>query len=67
MNFIFDWAYRRKGLGKQVLNQIKILAQARGIHALHLEVERSNSRAQKLYADADFEVREKYVLMSMRL
>lgn len=59
--------YRGKGLGKQVLNQIQILAKAQGIQALHLEVERSNIKAQRLYAQADFEVREKYVLMSVKL
>ncbi|MEA5466691.1 GNAT family N-acetyltransferase [Leptothoe sp. PORK10 BA2] len=59
--------YRGKGLGKQVLNQIKLLAQAQGIQALHLEVARSNIKAQRLYAYANFEVREKYVLMSVKL
>jgi ribosomal protein S18 acetylase RimI-like enzyme len=59
--------YRGKGLGKQVLNQIQILAKAQGIQALHLEVERSNIKAQRLYARANFEAREQYVLMSMKL
>jgi ribosomal protein S18 acetylase RimI-like enzyme len=59
--------YRGKGLGKQVLNQIQILAKAQGIQALHLEVERSNIKAQRLYAQATFEAREKYVLMSIKL
>lgn len=59
--------YRGKGLGKQVLNQIQILAKVQGIQALHLGVERSNIKAQRLYAQADFEVREKYVLMSVKL
>jgi GNAT superfamily N-acetyltransferase len=59
--------YRGKGLGRQVLDQIKILAKARGIQALHLEVERSHIKAQRLYACAKFEAREKYVLMSIKL
>ena len=59
--------YRGKGLGKQALDQIKILAKQRGLQALHLEVDRSNSRAQRLYANAGFEAREKYILMSAKL
>lgn len=59
--------YRGKGLGRQALNQIKILAKEQGIQALHLEVARSNIKAQRFYADANFEVREKYVLMSVKL
>ncbi|MEB3338525.1 MAG: GNAT family N-acetyltransferase [Leptolyngbyaceae bacterium] len=59
--------YRGKGLGRQALNQIKLLAKAQGLQALHLEVERSHFKAQRLYAQANFEVREKYVLMSVKL
>jgi ribosomal protein S18 acetylase RimI-like enzyme len=59
--------FQRKGLGKQTLELIKILAKEWGLHSLHLEVERSNINAQKLYTDANFEVREKYVLMSTKL
>lgn len=59
--------YRGRGFGRQALDQIKLLAQAQGIQALHLEVERSNVNAQRLYANANFEAREKYVLMSVKL
>jgi ribosomal protein S18 acetylase RimI-like enzyme len=59
--------FRGKGLGRQSLELIKTLAKARGIRALHLEVERSHISAQKLYAQANFEVREKYVLLSAKL
>ena len=36
-------------------------------HALHLEVARANVRARMLYSSAQFETREKFVLMSLTL
>ncbi|RMF68504.1 MAG: hypothetical protein D6742_05020 [Cyanobacteria bacterium J069] len=56
-----------QGLGRQTLELIKVLAMRKGVRALHLEVERSNFKAQNLYIQADFEVRERYVLMSTKL
>jgi GNAT superfamily N-acetyltransferase len=65
--FYIEPDFRGQGLGKQALELIKPLAKARGIRALHLEVERSHIKAQKLYTQANFEPREKYVLMSAKL
>jgi GNAT superfamily N-acetyltransferase len=59
--------FRGKGLGKQTLEFIKITAKERGIRALHLEVARTNTTAHKIYAQSNFEIREKYVLMSVKL
>ena len=59
--------YRGKGLGTQVLEFIKAGAGKYDVKVLHLEVARSNKKARKLYAQAGFTVREKYVLMSIPL
>lgn len=59
--------FRGKGLGKRTLEFIKIAAQDLGIRAIHLEVARANTNAHKLYSRSNFEVREKYVLMSVKL
>jgi ribosomal protein S18 acetylase RimI-like enzyme len=59
--------YRRKGLGRQVFEHIKDEANKHDIRALHLEVARSNSNAQKLYSRANFVVRDKYLLMTATL
>ncbi len=59
--------FRGLGLGKQTLNQIQQEARALNIQALHLEVAQLNTRAQKLYTQANFKTRSKYMLMSARL
>jgi len=59
--------FRGKGLGKQTLEFIKIAAKDLNIRAIHLEVARTNTNAHKLYSHSNFEVREKYVLMSVNL
>jgi len=59
--------FRGKGVGYQVLKNIKTEAKKFEINALHLEVSRRNDRAQKLYKKAGFEAREKYILMSVDL
>ncbi len=59
--------YRGKGLGKQVLEFITAEARKIEIKVLHLEVARSNKKARKLYAQAGFIAREKYVMMSLPL
>ncbi len=59
--------FRGKGLGKQTLEFIKIAAKDLDIRALHLEVARTNTNARRLYSRSNFEAREKYVLMSVKL
>jgi len=59
--------FRGKGLGKQTLEFIKIAAKDLNIRTIHLEVARTNTNAHKLYSHSNFEVREKYVLMSVNL
>ncbi len=59
--------FRGQGLGTQTLSQIQQEARALNIQALHLEVARLNTRAQKLYVQANFQSRSNYMLMSVRL
>ncbi len=59
--------FRGQGIGAETLEQIKAEASKMDIEALHLEVARANTRAQKLYAKAQFKPRDKYVLMTVQL
>jgi GNAT superfamily N-acetyltransferase len=58
---------RGRGLGTMALRRIRTEVKALGIRALHLEVDRSNLKAKKLYAGAEFEAREDYMLMTSLL
>ena len=60
-------AERGKGVGGRVLKEIAALLQARGIVAVHLEVDGQNERARAAYARAGFSSREKYHVMSLVL
>jgi ribosomal protein S18 acetylase RimI-like enzyme len=56
--FIRD-GQRGKGAGRQVLRAIEAAARARGLHAIRLEVGRTNLRAQDLYRRAGFEAHDR--------
>ena len=58
---------RGKGLGHWVLKEIQMKAREYGVCAIHLEVARSNKRAQKSYAKAGFMLRQDFHLMSSKL
>ena len=59
--------HRRKGLGTEVLECIKVKVREDGINALHLEVARTNTKARNLYSRAGFTPRERYTQMSIKL
>lgn len=60
-------AVRGRGLATEVLIELpKTLGQA-GIKALHLEVDRQNESAQRLYQRTRFQPRESYMLMTKLL
>lgn len=60
-------AVRGRGIASDVLIALpRALADA-GVQAIHLEVDRSNDVAQRLYARAGFQARDRYMLMSNRL
>jgi ribosomal protein S18 acetylase RimI-like enzyme len=65
--FYISPPYRGQGLGRQVLERVIEEAKKLGLKALHLEVARTNARAQSLYLSASFAPREKYMLMSVSL
>lgn len=58
---------RGRGIAGEVLIELpKTLGEA-GIKALHLEVDRGNERAQRLYQRARFQPRDGYMLMTKLL
>lgn len=59
--------HRGAGVGKTVLAEIQSRARDSGVKALHLEVDRSNDRAKKLYRALGFTSRERFHLMTCAL
>lgn len=55
-------AYRGRGLGKVALAELERECRSLGVRALHLEVERDNTRARKLYATLGFEDNDRSLL-----
>ncbi|WP_120501564.1 N-acetyltransferase [Roseovarius sp. EL26] len=58
---------RGRGIGSEVLNALPKALAGAGLKALHLEVNRDNPRARKLYEKLRFAPRENYILMSRKL
>ncbi len=58
---------RGRGIASEVLGAICRALKAAGVRALHLEVERENGGARRLYGRCRFEPRERYMLMTRRL
>lgn len=65
--FYVDASERGMGIGGRVLKEIAALLRARGIVAVHLEVDGGNGRARAAYARAGFSARDKYHVMSLVL
>jgi len=63
--FFIDKAYRGQGIGSKVLQMVKKKSAELGINSIHLEVARSNEKAQALYRKLGFQSRDKYFLMSL--
>jgi ribosomal protein S18 acetylase RimI-like enzyme len=60
-------AVRGRGMGSETLLTLsKMLGQA-GARALHLEVDRENETAKRLYARTGFKARDRYMLMTREL
>lgn len=60
-------AVRGRGIAGEVLNALPKALAAAGLKALHLEVERDDSKALRLYTRAGFKPRESFMLMSKKL
>jgi ribosomal protein S18 acetylase RimI-like enzyme len=54
--------FRGRGIGKASIEFAAAVCRAEGIAALHLEVERENTRAQGLYRRAGFRDHDRYLL-----
>ena len=54
--------FRGRGLASAALRHAESVCRDRGIRALHLEVDRQNTRAQSVYARAGFADRGNYLL-----
>jgi GNAT superfamily N-acetyltransferase len=65
--FYLEARDRGKGIGGRVLKEIAKLLRARGIVAVHLEVDGQNERARAAYGRAGFSSRDKYHVMSLEL
>lgn len=57
-------AVRGRGIATEVLLDLPKALAGAGLTALHLEVDRTNEAAQKLYLRTGFRPRDKYMLMS---
>ncbi len=60
-------AVRRRGMGGDALHQLSVGLRDAGVRALHLEVDRSDERAQQFYRRNRFKMRERFALMSREL
>lgn len=54
--------YRGRGVGRAALRFVEDVCQDEGIKALHLEVDRVNTKAQKLYSGAGYEDNGRYLM-----
>lgn len=58
--FISDPAYRDKGLGKQVIQQMIAMAKNDGKHVITLNVRVGNARARSVYAACGFKEKKRF-------
>ena len=54
--------FRNKGIGKQIIQFIEVQAKQLHIRTLHLEVERHNASANKIYVDQGFSNNDRMLL-----
>jgi ribosomal protein S18 acetylase RimI-like enzyme len=54
--------YRHQGIGTKVIEFALEACRELGVHALHLEVERTNIAGQRLYRKSGFEDSDRYLL-----
>lgn len=58
---------RGRGMGSDVLTALPNALSQAGVKAVHLEVDRQNDTAQRLYMRAGFDRRDRHMLMSRKL
>jgi diamine N-acetyltransferase len=54
--------HQGRGLGTAALQQVEEVCRAEGVRALHLEVDRGNTRAQELYRRVGYRDHDRYLL-----
>ncbi len=59
--FVKD-GFRGRGLGGAAVSFVEGLIRARGVRALHLEVERANENAQAVYRRSGFKDHDRYLM-----
>jgi ribosomal protein S18 acetylase RimI-like enzyme len=62
-----DPEFRGRGHGRRAMALVEAELAALGVRALHLEVERANSGAQRFYSSLGFADRSRFFMMSKRL
>lgn len=60
-------AVRGRGIATEVLSALPLALGQAGVRAIHLEVDKDNAPAQKLYARSGFRARDRYMLMTRKL
>lgn len=58
---------RGRGIASEVLLALPRTLAAAGMKAIHLEVDKTNDRSQRLYARSGFRIRDRYALMTRTL
>nr|WP_256471652.1 GNAT family N-acetyltransferase [Oceanicola sp. 502str15] len=58
---------RGRGIGMEALQKLLPALADAGVRWMHMEVDRDDEKAQRLYARAGFKSRERYMLMSKEL
>jgi ribosomal protein S18 acetylase RimI-like enzyme len=62
-----DPAHRGLGIAQRLIDAFEAEARHRGLVAVHLEVDRDNEVAQRVYAARGYEKRDRYFVMSRSL
>lgn len=58
--------FRGRGCGSRLLETAGLAARDLGVRAVHLEVDRHNEAAQRLYRSFGYGMRDRYILMTLR-
>lgn len=58
--------FRGRGCGRQLLETAGLAARDLDVRAVHLEVDRHNEAAQRLYRSLGYGMRDRYILMTLR-
>ena len=60
-------AVRGRGMASDALQSLRKMLRSAGVMAVHLEVDRDDEKAQRLYSRAHFQMRDRFCLMSQKL